>query len=248
MKEVMVKAALEAGNLVMNNFHKKHEIHEKSHQDFVTETDKASEKLIKEIIKSHFPDHNIVSEESHRENRGSEYTWFIDPVDGTHNFMKGIPLFGVNIALMKNEEIILGVMNLPALDMFLVAEKGKGCFINDKKVHVSDKSFEDALFVTSTHLKDHKNISDQIVKVANETFSLRTLGCAALDTLLVANGGCDFYLCHNVKPWDIAPGIIAVKEAGGKVTDYKGDKPSVWMADLIFSNKKTHGDLLRCLK
>jgi myo-inositol-1(or 4)-monophosphatase len=247
LKDVMIKAATDAGAAVMELYHKRHVIHEKPHEEYFTEADKKSEKIIKDIIALHYPDHNVISEESGRENRGSNYTWFIDPIDGTHNYMRGMPYFAINIAVMKDKDIIMGVMNFPALNIFLFAEKGKGCFLNDKKVSVSSRELKDSIFLTTTHLKNVPEFKSQINNIVDKVFSIRVIGCAAMDTMLVASGSCEFYLCHNVKPWDIAPGIVAVLEAGGKITGLKGEQADVWMSDILFSNKKTHDEILRCI-
>jgi myo-inositol-1(or 4)-monophosphatase len=246
MKNVMIKAAKDAGIIVMKEFKRKHHIKEKMFHELVSEADKDSERIIKKLIKKNFPCHNIISEESEKENNNSEFTWFIDPIDGTHNYLYGLPFFGINIGLMKDNEIILGVMNFPALNVFVFAQKGKGCFVNGKRVHVSKRSLGHSLFVTTTHILDG-NALEEMRKARKCCFSHRTIGSAAYDCYLVCAGIADIYLSHSVKPWDIAPGILAIREAGGLATDFKLNPADVWMKDVLFSNGKVHNGILKCL-
>ena len=148
MKSVAAKAAKDAGNLLLKNLGKVSNVNIKDQQSLVTNIDLEADKLIQKIILEKYPDHNIITEESGSINNNSPYTWHVDPLDGTHNYVRGLPLFGVSIALEYNNEIILGVINLPALKRLYTAVKGKGVYCNSKKVSVSEKTELDFSYIT----------------------------------------------------------------------------------------------------
>jgi len=204
---IMIKATEKASKILIRDFGEieKLQVSKKGPSDFVTNSDLKAEKIIIEELKKARPNYSIISEESGIENnKDRDNTWIIDPIDGTINFLHGIPHFAISIALKSNEEIISGIIFDPIKDEMFFAEKDNGAFFNNHRVRVSKKNdLNDCLFVTGGKLKNELD------------FSYRKSGCAALDMAYVAAGRYDGYFQKNLNLWDIAAGIILVKEAGG---------------------------------
>jgi len=152
MKDTAIKAAKEAGDILFENFQKIKQVDKKGERELVSNVDLASEKKIIEIIKDKYPDHDILCEESGVHDNSSDYRWVIDPLDGTHNYIYGINMFGVSIALDYKGEIILGVINMPSTNELYWAEKGKGAYLNDERIHVSDRGMKNALAIYDSGL------------------------------------------------------------------------------------------------
>ena len=200
-------------------------VYEKAHQDLVTQVDKDSEIFFHEKIKESFPDHTILGEEFGTSgNSNSDYTWVIDPLDGTHNFIHGLPIFVISIALSYKNETILAVIYAPILDEMFHAIKGQGAFLGEKKLEVSLQKDLESSFLASGFPYDKKEHPDNNLAYINELVpqirGLRRLGAAAYDLALVAAGCLDAYWELNLKPWDVAAGRLLVKEAGGTVLDW----------------------------
>ncbi len=208
---VMIKASDKASKILIRDFGEIEnlQVSKKGPSDFVTNADLKVEKIIIEELKKARPNYSIVSEENGNENnKDKENTWIIDPIDGTINFLHGIPHFAISIALKSKNEIISGLIYDPIKDEIFYAEKNNGAFFNNQRIRVSKKNnMNDCLFVTG----------GKIIK--NYDFSYRKSGCAALDMAYVAAGRYDGYFQNNLNLWDIAAGIILVKEAGGIVNE-----------------------------
>ena len=248
-RKVGLKAAEKASKVLLSYFINKNRIKQKSNKSLVSEADlKANDVIIKEIKKK-FPGHNILSEESSYENNNSDYTWVIDPLDGTHNFLRGLPIFGTSIALKHKDEIILGVLEFPVLKIRAVAEKGKGAFVNGKKIKVSKKSEMHRSFIlfefSSTHRDEKINF---LRKVSNHSIDLRNFGSAIYHLLLIASGKSDGFVILYTNEWDVAAGFILVEEAGGKITDPKGKKWNFKNKKYAVSNGKLHNTILKLFK
>jgi myo-inositol-1(or 4)-monophosphatase len=216
--------------------------------NLVTEADHASEKAIFDIIKKEFSDHNILSEESGEIIQESNFKWIIDPIDGTVNFAHGIPLCCVSIAVEKNGEVIMAAVYNPTLNELFFAEKGNGSTLNDKKIIVSQKqNVSTACLVTGfpyTYL-DMPNGPLQIFeKLIRKGIPVRRLGSAATDLCWVAAGRFDGFYEHKLEAWDSAAGYLIVEEAGGKVTDFKGNKFSPYQPQIVATNGKIHDEML----
>lgn len=224
--------------------------------NLVTEADHAAEKAIIDIIKKDFPEHNILSEEAgevliagRQEGVDSEYKWIIDPIDGTVNFANGIPICCVSIALEHNGNVILGAVYNPNLREFFFAEKDSGATLNDKKIEVSNKTqVITSCLVTGfpyTYL-DHPNGPLQVFEtLIRKGIPVRRLGSAAIDLCWVAAGRFDGFYEHKLQAWDSAAGFLIVEEAGGKVTDFKGDHYSPYQPHILATNGKIHEEMLR---
>ena len=255
-RKVATEAVKEAGKMLMKNFNKVAILRYKDRQDILTDADLKAEKIIINKIKSNFPDHNIISEERGKEDLKSEYTWIIDPLDGTKHYVRKMPIFCVSIALQKNEEIIIGAIFVPAINSLFYAEKGSGAFLNDKKIFVSrTKNLADSfIYAELPNYKLSKKVFNkyhkQLEQLFKKTYRVRAWGSGPLGLCYVALGAFESYIALNdgAKFYDIAAGTLIVKEAGGKITDINGKKPAKGTNHLIASNGKIHNQLLKLLK
>ena len=250
MKSILIKAAKESGKLLMRHYGKIKYIKEKDNESYFTNVDLESEKLIISLIRKNFPGHNIISEESGNLNKKSEYTWYIDPLDGTHNYINNFPLFGVSIALEHKGEMKLGAISLPYFNELYFAEKGKGAFLNGKRIRVSSqKNIKRAFVVTDLALRYYPEGKIKMIKkLKGKVYDLRVLGCAVYDYAMVARGSADAYITRYTNAWDMAAGALIVEEAGGKVTDFDGRRWNTNMSRFVSSNSKIHGQLLKILR
>ena len=204
---IMIKASERASKILIRDFGEieKLQVSKKGPADFVTNSDLKVEKILIEELKKARPNYSIISEENGVEkNKDKKNTWIIDPIDGTINFLHGIPHFAISIALKCENEIISGLIFDPIKNEMFFAEKESGAYFNNQRIRVSKKNeLDDCLFVTGGNIKNEPDLS------------YRKSGCAALDMAYVAAGRYDGYFQHNLNIWDIAAGIILVKEAGG---------------------------------
>tara|TARA_B100001063_G_scaffold181650_1_gene170815 strand:+ start:1030 stop:1770 length:741 start_codon:yes stop_codon:yes gene_type:complete len=208
---IMIKAAEKASKILIRDFGEieKLQVSKKGPSDFVTNSDLRAEKIIIEELKKARPNYSIITEESGIEiNKDKKNTWIIDPIDGTINFLHGIPHFAISLALKFNNEIVSGLIFDPIKNEMFYAEKDNGAFFNNQRIRVSKKNeINDCLFATGNTLKNKFELPN------------RKSGCAALDMAYVASGRYDGYFEQNLNIWDIAAGIILVKEAGGDINE-----------------------------
>ena len=208
---IMIKASEKASKILIRDFGEveKLQVSKKGPNDFVTNADLKAEKIIIEELKKAKPNYSIISEENGIvDNKDKNNTWIIDPIDGTINFLHGIPHFAISIALKSGNEIISGLIFDPIKNEMFYAEKNNGAFLNNQRIRVSKKNkLNDCLFVTNNKLKNDPELT------------YRKSGCAALDMAYVASGRYDGFFQHNLCLWDIAAGIILVKEAGGVLNE-----------------------------
>ena len=214
---IMIKASEKASKGLIRDFGELEQlqISIKGPSDFVTNADTKAEKIIIDELTRSRKNYSILSEESgSKENKDIDNVWIIDPIDGTINFLHGVPHFAISIALKSNNEIVSGLIYDPIKDEMFYAEKNNGAYFNNKRIRVSKrKKMEDCLFASGEI--DNENIKQQ----TNAKLSIRKSGSAALDMAYVASGRYDGYFQKNLNLWDIAAGIIIVKEAGGQVND-----------------------------
>ena len=244
-----IDTAKKAGLIQMSYFGNITEIKKKSnHIDILTEADTKSEELIVKEISQLYPNHSIVSEESKDIYKDSEYKWIIDPLDGTTNFAHNLPIFAVSIALLKNNNIISGVVYNPAADKCFYAEINKGAYLNDNKINISSSTtLGDSLLATGfPYLHDSRyHLSFELFKdFYDKTRGIRRLGAAALDLCFVAMGRFDGFYEFELNSWDIAAGSLIVKEAGGLVTDWDGKKAPLNGKRILASNKRIHEEMI----
>ncbi len=208
---IMIKASEKASKVLIRDFGEieKLQVSKKGPADFVTNSDLKTEKIIIEELKKAKPNYSIISEEKGVENNKDENnTWIIDPIDGTVNFLHGVPHFAISIALKSNDEIISGLIFDPIKNEMFYAEKNQGAFFNNHRIRVSKKNkIDDCLFATGGKINDEPNLP------------YRKSGSAALDMAYVASGRYDGYFQNNLNLWDIAAGIILIQEAGGMLNE-----------------------------
>lgn len=220
--------------------------------DLVTEADHASEKAIFKVIQQNHPDHFILSEETGSMPTQSNIKWIIDPIDGTINFANGIPICCVSIGVEENGEMIMGAVYNPFMNELFFAEKGKGAFLNEQPIKVSNKNnLLTSCLVTGFPYQylDTENGPLQIFeKLIRKSIPVRRLGSAALDLCWTAAGRFDGFYEHKLQAWDSAAGYLIVQEAGGVVTDLKGEKYNPYQPGIIASNGHIHEQLLNLLK
>ncbi len=213
---IMIKASEKASKILIRDFGEieKLQVSKKGPKDFVTNSDLKTEKIIIDELKKARPHYSILSEESgYSENKDLKNTWVIDPIDGTVNFLHGIPHFAISIALKNNNEIVSGLIYDPIKDEMFFAEKDNGAYFNNHRIRVSKRNdLNECLFVTGEKMKNEPDIP------------LRKSGCAALDMAYIASGRYDGYFQGRLNLWDIAAGIILIKEAGGIINDINLNK------------------------
>jgi len=247
----MSAIAREAGALLMKYFHEGLKIEYKGDADLVTAADRASEGLIRERVSKQFPSHDVLGEEQGLKDRGSEYRWYVDPLDGTTNFAHGFPVFSVSLALeqrsSRGESRIAGVVYDPTRDELFTAEKGSGAHLNGKPIHVSKiGQLKECLVATGfpSH-KRHKNPNIFFYhEITLKTHGVRRAGSAALDLCYVASGRFDGFWEFNLNPWDTAAGTLIVEEAGGKVSRFDGTPFELNSRETLASNGLVHDALV----
>jgi len=249
LKHTLIKATHAGAKVLQEYFHKEFKItHKEGINNLVTEADHAAEKAIIDIIKSDYPDHYILSEEAGELAMDSSFKWIIDPIDGTVNFANGIPLCCVSIGVEQDGEMILGAVYNPFMNEFFFAQKGFGATLNENKISVSDKTeVIKSCMVTGfpyTYLDAPNGPLQIFEKFIRKGIPVRRLGSAAIDLCWVAAGRFDGFYEHNLQAWDSAAGFLIVEEAGGKVTDFKGDRYSPYQPHIIATNGKIHEELV----
>jgi myo-inositol-1(or 4)-monophosphatase len=250
-RTVAMAAAREAGDTLLRLSGNPLNYKMKGERDIQAEADLESEKLIKTKIKSVFPDHAILAEESGEEGEGSEYLWVIDPLDGTINYSRGIEEYAVSIALCKNDEIILGVIFQPALDRMLVAEKGKGAYLNDKPITLSGEiDLTNCLAATDTtsNLAARRYNFEILATVADAVRHVRIFGSSSLHLARIAQGQIDFYYKAHCNYWDVAAGVLILQEVGGVVTDMDGQLLTRESQTVLAGTSAIHAKALDLLK
>ena len=241
---VMVKAARQAGTVILRHMGKLESLSivEKGRQDYASEVDAAAEKeIIRELRKAH-PDAAILAEESGAMGKGRQ-TFVIDPLDGTSNYLRGLPHFCVSIALVENGEPVAGVVFDPLRNELFTASKGGGAVLNDKKIRVADrKDLAGALLVTGFPPRERARLAPQleaIRQLLDTAEDVRRTGSAALDLAYVACGRADGYFEAGIKPWDIAAGMLLVRESGGRVCDFRGRGEKILdVGQIVAGNQK----------
>ncbi|UCE98115.1 MAG: inositol monophosphatase [Dehalococcoidia bacterium] len=252
MKAFLEGLVKQAGTFLLARFKKDIRLQQKRYgvKDAITKYDKLVDELIVHQIRNQYPEHRVLSEEGGLTKGESEWLWIVDSLDGTTSFANSNPLFSVCIALQHDGELLLGAIYAPALGELYFAEKGKGAFLNHKRIHVSEISElkKSYLLYCEGGEKDRLKTGSILGKIYPEVMDLRKLGSAGLETAWVAAGKAEAYFTTNIEPWDVAPGILLIQEAGGRVTNFQGNSWKVERSDLLFSNGKVHSSLLDFLE
>jgi myo-inositol-1(or 4)-monophosphatase len=227
-------------------------IENKGLHDLVSYVDKASEKRIIEELSKLLPDSGFIAEEGTSDKHGERFNWVIDPLDGTTNYIQGVPVYAVSIALLDGDELVLGVVYEVGRDECFYAWKNGGAFLNGEPIHVSERGdIHDSLLATGFPYNDFSKLN-QYLEFLKWTMThargVRRLGSAATDLAYVACGRFDAFWEYDLKPWDVAAGTVIVKEAGGTVTDYKGGNDYLFGREIVASNKLIDKIILEKIK
>jgi len=252
---VMIKACRKASKTLIRDFGEIEnlQVSVKGPGDFVTASDKKVEKILIEELQKARPNYSILSEEIGKISNDESFKWIIDPIDGTANFLHGIPHFAISIGLEKDREIICGIIYDPIKDEMFVAEKGNGSYLNNQRIRVSSRSkLEDCIIFTGGPKKESKD-RELALKEYNNFSSkihipIRKLGSASLDMAYVAAGRCDGFWQRNLNYWDIAAGIIIIRESGGFVTDFYGENKYLENKTILATNSKINKEMIEVLK
>ncbi len=252
---VMIKACRKAAKTLIRDFGEveKLQVSVKGPGDFVSASDKKVEKILIEELQKARPNYSVLSEEIGEINNDQSFKWIIDPIDGTANFLHGIPHFAISIGLEHDNQIICGIIYDPIKDEMFVAEKGNGSYLNNQRLRVSSRSrLKDCIIFTGGPKKEAKD--RELTFKEYDNFSskvlipIRKLGSASLDMAYVAAGRCDGFWQRNLNYWDIAAGIILVKEAGGFVTDFVGNDKFVENENILATNSRINEEMIEVLK
>jgi len=245
--EVAAEIARESGARISELARQRIGFELKGAYDLVTEADRASEALIVERLRRHFPTHAVVAEEGGGNAGSSEFRWYVDPLDGTTNFAHGFPVYNVTLGLERAGELIAGVVYDPTRDEMFQAELGGGAFLNGERIQVTKaKRVEDSLSATGfPSRKRHQNINVHFYyQLAMLSHGVRRAGAAAIDMAYVACGRLDFFWEFGLNPWDVAAGALLVREAGGTVTDMHGAALDLRGPHILADNGLLHAEVL----
>lgn len=254
MLNIAVRAARSAGDFIARSFESQIilETEKKGDNDYVTQIDVEAEKIIISKIKQSYPDHTFVGEESGLTEGDAEYKWVIDPLDGTTNFIKGIPHFCVSIALMHKGKLDQAVVFDPIRSELFSASKGSGAQLNNFRLRVNTgKDMTDSLLATAFPFKNKDELPEALRRFESifaECGDVRRTGSAALDMAYVAAGRLDGYWEKGIKPWDIAAGELLVREAGGLVTDFAGGHDHMQKGEVVAGHPKLLQLMVKKLK
>jgi myo-inositol-1(or 4)-monophosphatase len=252
-----IQTARDAGRILASRLGRALQVSNKGDIDLVTEADLASEKLIIERIKSHYPRHAILAEES-GSTEGvevipgrSDWKWIIDPLDGTTNFAHGYPCFCVSIGLEREGSIEIGVVYDPMRDEMFAAERGQGATLNDRRIRVSEiEDLNSAMLCTGFpyNVRERPNFERHFANFTMEAQAVRRDGSASLDLAYLACGRFDGFWEEGLKAWDIAAGVLLVEEAGGRVSDFTGAPLDLYKPKTLASNGLVHDAMMRVLQ
>lgn len=253
MLNTAITAARKAGDIISRYAHRidQLDIQEKASNDFVSQVDKMAEQAIIDVLHTAYRNHSILGEESGRYEGDSIYEWVIDPLDGTTNYLYGIPHYSVSIALKKDGKLFQGVIYDPAKDDLFTASKGNGAMLNQRRIRVRKRrSIENSLLTTGIPYKASQDMdlfTETLKAITPNTAGIRRPGSAALDLAYVAAGRYDGFWEFGLNQWDIAAGVLMVKEAGGLVGDLKGGSTHLDTGDIVAASPAVFKDMLKRL-
>ncbi|MFB3883698.1 MAG: inositol monophosphatase family protein [Thermodesulfobacteriota bacterium] len=250
--QVAISAAREAGRIQMEHAGLSQSVEYKGEINPVTEVDKLCDQAITQTISKAFPDHDLLTEESPFQKKGSPWRWIIDPLDGTTNYLHGYPCYCVSVGLEIEGEVKLGVVYNPILDELFQAEKGKGAFLNGNRIFVSHEDHLSRSLLCTGFPYDVREHGDLYLSYFRQfmtrSFGIRRPGSAGIDLCYLAAGRFDGFWEWKLQAWDVAAGSLIVAEAGGKVTDFKGQPFSIYSGEILASNGLIHEEMLQVVR
>jgi myo-inositol-1(or 4)-monophosphatase len=253
MLTIAVKAARKAGAIINRASQDVGSltVQSKTYNDFVSDVDRAAEQAIIEMLKDAYPDHGFLGEESGESNKEAENIWIIDPLDGTTNFLHSFPQYCVSIALQQKGVLTQAVIYDPVRNDLFTATKGRGAFLNDKRIRVTSRAkLQDSLISTGFPFRDFTHLDTYLAMLKDmikKTTGIRRPGSAALDLAYVAAGWVDGFFEINLSTWDIAAGGLIVQEAGGIVGDFEGNESWLQTGNIVAANPKVFAQMLQTL-
>jgi len=252
MKKFIINTIEEAGDFLLNNFKNEEKKKKKrtSSKKAALKYDEQSDEMIKEAIENKFPKHKILTEESGLKNNASDKLWIVDSLDGTGNFANHNPLFSVCISFVEGQQLKRGAIYAPALNELYYAEKGKGAYLNGEEISVSSINNLSKSYVVycEGNQEDRQKSGAVVSKIYPKVTDQRKIGSAGIETAWTASGKVDGYWTMQIDPWDVAAGVLLIKEAGGKVTTFEGKQWTPDQHDLICSNGEIHSELQKLVK
>ncbi len=245
-EKIGIEAARKAGEILVENFNKIHKINTKPDGTLVTNIDLRAEEEIVKIIKKKFPEDEILSEENVYPAKDAPCRWIIDPLDGTHNYIRGVNIVGTSIALEFNKEVVVGIIYMPFTKELYFTSKGEGSYLNGKRIYVSKKSLKETTLIYDSNIINEQTevMISHINKLKNKVFIMRMFGSTARSLSYIAEGKADLEIEYTDKIWDFAAGAILIEEAGGKFTSHKGERWNTDTTDYIASNGIIHDEVL----
>ncbi|QEZ88661.1 inositol monophosphatase family protein [Aliarcobacter cibarius] len=252
MKKKLIKIIKKAGKILRKGFYSNKDVTFKAKKDLVTKYDIAVEEYLKKAFTKHFKDFNIIAEESDNSKVEFGNSIIIDPIDGTTNFVNGVPHTAISVGIYKDKKPYIGIVYNPILDELYFAKKGKGSYLNGNRIFVSlENDLQKSLLATgfpyssSENKEDLKDVIKKVENILPSCQDLRRLGSASIDLCMVARGVFDGYYEMNLKPWDVAAGIIILSEAGGKISNLSKEEFDMFNDKyLAATNGKIHDELL----
>jgi myo-inositol-1(or 4)-monophosphatase len=250
MKTFMEEIAKEAGEIALKYFHEEKDAHYKDDTSIVTKADLEIGRHLARRISEKYPDHNIVNEEAKEVVKGSDSTWFIDPIDGTNNYSRSHPLFAVSIGFADKGTLTYGLVYLPYLDEIFYAQRGNGSYLNGRRIHVSKTDrLNDAIIHIGLSPASRRNISRKYFDVfSSSALSLRDFGSCAIEMCFVACGRADAMVRLWQHNWDYAAGMLIVQEAGGKVSGLSHDIDLMKKADILACNGNLYKSIMDTIR
>ena len=245
-----LSAARRAGEVLRAGFGTEHAITYKGEVDLVTEVDTEAERVIREELLGTFPTHGMLAEEGGELGGEENARWIVDPLDGTTNYAHGLSIFCVSIALQRSGEVVLGVVHDPMGEETFVAERGRGATLNGEPIRVSSTDEPIRALIATGFPYDRAELPEALElfgRLAASTRGMRRLGSAALDLCYVAAGRLDGYYERGIWPWDLAAGSVIVEEAGGRLTNYRGDVLDLAGREIMASNGRLHSAMMRLI-
>ena len=253
MRDVAIRAVREGGAVLLANLERPKTVEFKSagkDPQITSNVDREAEEKIVEIIRAAYPGHCLLTEESGLLGSAAEYTWIVDALDGTTQYVRRLPYFAVSVALRYRDEVVLSAVYSPHLDELFTAEKGQGAFLNDRRLRVSDVGDLSSALIVSSVLRSYIGVGRQDVfyDVLGAVSSLRIYGSPAIDLCYIADGRLDARVTANTEPWDHSAACLIVEEAGGRVTDWNGRQWSPDSKNLLTTNGPLHELLFPLLR